>query len=172
VLFDFPSLFHIALSHVREAVNMTEPIVHHASALWEGDIQHGFGTVALACKRVEVPYRLVSRLDEEQPGSSPEEFIAGASAACLCMALAEQLRTEGHSPVHIETAARIYLADVNDELTIREIALDVEAEVPDISETDLQQSAVVAQRKCPILKALSSVEVAVFTHLLSGQHIE
>ena len=57
-----------------------------ASAVWNGSLTEGNGTMRMASGSYEGPYSFQSRF-EEGDGTNPEELIAAAHAGCFSMAL-------------------------------------------------------------------------------------
>ena len=57
-----------------------------ASAVWNGSLTEGNGTMRMASGAYEGPYSFQSRF-EEGDGTNPEELIAAAHAGCFSMAL-------------------------------------------------------------------------------------
>jgi lipoyl-dependent peroxiredoxin len=56
-----------------------------ASAVWNGSLTEGNGTMRMASGAYEGPYSFQSRF-EEGDGTNPEELIAAAHAGCFSMA--------------------------------------------------------------------------------------
>ncbi len=67
------------------------------SAVWEGTLREGKGTVKLGSGAYEGPYSFASRF-ESGTGTNPEELIGAAHAGCFSMALAAGLTKAGFSP--------------------------------------------------------------------------
>ena len=59
----------------------------NGSAVWEGTLREGKGTVKLGSGAYEGPYSFASRF-EDGNGTNPEELIGAAHAGCFSMALA------------------------------------------------------------------------------------
>ena len=75
-------------------------ILRKAGAVWNGDLQNGDGMISSESKALyEQPYTHKMRFDpDETTGTSPEELIAAAHAACFSMALASTLKKNGYDP--------------------------------------------------------------------------
>ena len=67
-----------------------------ASAVWEGKLKDGKGSYKAASGAFTGAYSFRTRF-EGAPGSTPEELIAAAEAACLSMALSGGSRAGGHA---------------------------------------------------------------------------
>ena len=65
-----------------------------ASAVWEGTLREGKGTVKLGSGSFTGQYSFASRF-EEGTGTNPEELIGAAHAGCFSMALAAGLTKAG-----------------------------------------------------------------------------
>src|SRR6266446_4692824 len=78
------------------------------SAVWEGTLREGKGTVKLGSGAFEGPYSFASRF-EEGTGTNPEELIGAAHAGCFSMALAAGRTKAGYSPKRVSTNASVSL---------------------------------------------------------------
>ena len=68
------------------------------SAVWEGDLKGGKGTVSTdSGVLAQTPYSFSTRF-ENGKGTNPEELIAAAHAGCFTMALSAQLGNAGLTP--------------------------------------------------------------------------
>ncbi|MEO8530159.1 MAG: OsmC family peroxiredoxin, partial [Deltaproteobacteria bacterium] len=95
-----------------------------ASAVWQGGLKGGKGTVSTESGVMDdVPYGFNARF-EGGKGSNPEELIAAAHAGCFSMALSGQLDERGITADKIETRATIHLS-MDGGPTIVESHLDV-----------------------------------------------
>ena len=65
------------------------------SAVWEGTLKEGKGTMKLGSGAYEGPYSFQSRF-ENGSGTNPEELIGAAEAGCFSMALSSNLEKAGH----------------------------------------------------------------------------
>src|SRR5947199_8045661 len=116
-----------------------------ASAVWEGTLREGGGTVKLGSGTFEGKYSFASRF-ENGTGTNPEELIGAAHAGCFSMALAAALTKAGHNPTRISTTAQVSLEKVGDGVKITTIELNTEAEVPGIDEKTFLESAETAKK--------------------------
>jgi osmotically inducible protein OsmC len=127
-----------------------------ASAVWNGSLQEGEGTMRMASGAYEGPYSFQSRF-EEGDGTNPEELIAAAHAGCFSMALSGDLGRAGHEAESVETTATVHLEKVEAGFGITRIVLDTRARVPSIEEAEFQQVADGAKQNCPVSRALAAV---------------
>lgn len=127
-----------------------------ANARWEGGLKGGKGRFSLGSGALEAPYSFGTRFEDE-PGTNPEELIAGAHAACFSMALSAGLEREGTPPTSVETTASVLFEKTEPGFRITRITLDCTAEVPGIDDTAFQEAAEAAKTGCPISNALAAV---------------
>jgi lipoyl-dependent peroxiredoxin len=80
------------------------------------------------------------------------------------MFLSALLTKAGFTPTRIVTTATVHLTDGP---TISLIELNTEAEVPGLSDADLQTHAAEAKKGCPVSKALAGPEVKLTAKLVS-----
>lgn len=125
-----------------------------ASAVWEGDLKSGSGTLQTQTGNVKGSYTWASRW-EDGDGTNPEELIAAAHAACFAMAFSNALAKAGHTPTRVEATAAITL----DGTEITTSALTCTAEVPGIDEDTFQGIAQEAKEGCPVSKVLAGAEI-------------
>src|SRR4051812_30640729 len=107
-----------------------------ASATWLGGLKSGSGTYK-GNGSLGGSYSFGSRF-EEATGSSPEELLAAAEAACYSMALSGGLDKNGTPPTSVETTARCTVEKVGDAFTITTMQLEVRATVAGITNDAFQ----------------------------------
>ena len=127
--------------------------VRQSSAEWKGTLKEGSGTMKVGSGAYEGPFTHASRF-ASGPGTNPEELIGAAHAGCYSMFLSALLTKAGFTPTRISTTATVHITDGP---TISLIELNSEAEVPGLSEADLQTHAEEAKKGCPVSKALAAV---------------
>ena len=137
--------------------------VRTSSAEWKGTLKEGSGTMKVGSGAYDGPYTYASRFESGQ-GTNPEELIGAAHAGCYSMFLSALLTKAGFTPTRIATTATVHLTDGP---TISLIELDTEAEVPGLSDADLQTHAEEAKKGCPVSKALAGPEVKLTAKLVS-----
>src|SRR6266849_5416146 len=82
--------------------------VSRADAVWEGDLPTGKGRVKVASGTFdEFPVTWASRAERQHGGTSPEELLAAAHAACYSMALSNGLSKAGHKVERLSTTAEV-----------------------------------------------------------------
>jgi len=133
-----------------------------SSAVWNGTLKEGSGTVKLGSGAYEGPYTFASRF-ENGPGTNPEELIGAAHAGCFSMFLSALLTGAGFTPTRIATTATVHLGDGP---TITLIELETQAEVPNLTAAALQEHAEAAKKNCPVSKALAGPEIRMRAHLM------
>jgi osmotically inducible protein OsmC len=129
-----------------------------STAVWEGDIMQGNGTMKIGSGAWEGPYSFKSRF-EDGKGTNPEELIAAAHAGCYSMALSGALSKAGSPPTRIETKADVRLEKVADGFKIPSIHLTTKAKVPGLDDAKFQEIAEQAKKNCPVSKVLAGAEI-------------
>jgi len=133
------------------------PVDSRAEATWNGDLMNGSGHVQPASGAfpdLQLTWR--QRAESRDSGTSPEELIASAHAACFSMALSHGLAQAGHTAEEVETTARVAFQPGQG---ITGIALSVRGRVPGLDAAGFKQAAEGAKENCPVSKALSSVPI-------------
>lgn len=133
--------------------------VRKASAVWNGSLKEGNGSMKMASGAYEGPYSFGSRFLEET-GTNPEELIAAAHAGCFSMALSGGLGRAGFEVTSISTSAKAHLEKVGEGFQITRIELTTEGVVPGIDAAAFLEAAEGAKANCPVSKALAGVEIS------------
>lgn len=132
-----------------------------ASAVWEGGLREGNGTYEAASGAFKGAYTVPTRF-EGKPGSTPEELIAAAHAACISMALAAGLERAGTPPRRIATKAMCTLEKKDPGWRVTKMHLEIHGQVPGIDDAAFHQAAAAAKEGCPVSNALKgNVEITV-----------
>jgi osmotically inducible protein OsmC len=137
--------------------------IRSSSAEWKGTLKEGAGTMRVGSGAYEGPYTYASRF-ESGPGTNPEELVGAAHAGCFSMFLAALLTTAGYTPTRVATTAVVHLEAGP---TIAVIELNTEAEVPGLTDAELQKHAEAAKRDCPVSKALAGPEIRLHAKLVN-----
>lgn len=135
-----------------------------SSALWQGTLRDGSGTMSLGSGAYEGAYSFVSRF-ESGKGTNPEELIAAAHAGCFSMALSAGLGSAGFTPTSVATTATVHLDRGEEGFAITRIDLDTVASVPNIEDGQFQEIAAGAKANCPVSRALAAVEITLNARL-------
>lgn len=131
--------------------------VSRADATWEGDLTSGKGRVKVASGTFsEFPVTWSSRADRTHGGTSPEELLAAAHAACYSMAFSNGLAKAGHKPERLNTTAEVEFVPGTG---ITTITLTVKGHIHGIDDAEFQKLANEAKEGCPVSKALKGVEI-------------
>ena len=138
--------------------------VRRASAVWEGDLRSGKGTMKFGS--FEGPYSFSSRF-EDGKGCNPEELIGAAHAGCFSMALSAGLAKAGFSPRRISTTANVHLDMVGQGFKITSIELVTEAEIPGINNAQIMEQAEGAKKNCPVSQALAAIDIKLNAKLVA-----
>src|SRR6267143_5236027 len=103
------------------------------SAIWQGDLKTGKGTVSTDSGVLSQTQYSFSTRFENGKGTNPEELIAAAHAGCFTMALSAQLGTINFTPQSLRTTATLSLEKLDAVWTVSKIHLDLAARIPGIS---------------------------------------
>ncbi len=141
-------------------------MIRTAEAAWEGRFRDGKGKMKLGSGAFEGSFSYRTRMEEEGPGTNPEELLAAAHTGCFSMSLSRRLSAAGHPPKRIHTEGRVHFDRAGEGYIISRIDLLAEAEVPGINEEVFQEQAESAKRNCPVSKALAGVEIGLRAKLV------
>jgi osmotically inducible protein OsmC len=130
--------------------------VHKGKAVWEGTIKEGNGEFFLGDGKAVGRYSFGSRF-ENGKGSSPEELIGAAHAACFSMAFSLVLGNAGFTAKKIQTTAEVKIESSGQGFAITSIKLTTEGQVPGIGAEEFRRLAGEAKKNCPVSVALSAV---------------
>jgi lipoyl-dependent peroxiredoxin len=125
-----------------------------ASATWQGGLQKGNGTFK-GQTGLQGQYNFSSRF-ENGSGSSPEELLAAAHAACYSMALSLGLEQAGFTPQSVETKAACTVEKIGAGFKITRMHLTTRATVPNIDKAKFQSIAEATKEGCPVSGALKN----------------
>ena len=139
--------------------------VRSSSAVWNGNLLQGSGTMKLGSGAYEGKYSFPSRFESGQ-GTNPEELIAAAHAGCYSMALSATLGKAGFNPTRVATTAKVHLEKVGEGFSITRIELVTEAQIPGIDNATFQTNAEAAKKGCPVSKALAAMEITLQAKLV------
>ncbi|MCB9315646.1 MAG: OsmC family protein [Lewinellaceae bacterium] len=131
-----------------------------ASAIWKGTGPDGTGTLnGPSGLFQDTPYSAKLRFQNEdgKAGTNPEELIAAAHAGCYTMALSFGLTNAGYTPTELRCSATILMEKSDSGWSFAQITLNLEAEIPGISEEKFKEMANGAKAGCPVSKALAAV---------------
>ena len=127
----------------------------HASAVWQGDLPSGTGTMSVQSGAFkELPFSFKTRFGDE-PGTNPEELIGAAHAGCFSMAFSNELAKAGLTPESVATKATVTL-DTSKGADITAVLLETVASVPGADEAKVREIAEAAKKGCPVSKVLNA----------------
>ncbi len=136
-----------------------------STAVWEGNLKEGNGTMTVGSGAYKGPYSFASRF-ESAAGTNPEELITAAHAGCFSMALSAGLGKNGYAPKRVSTTAKAYFEKSGEGFKITKIELVSEATVPGIDDARFSEIAEATKKGCPVSQALAGVEIALTTKLI------
>ena len=127
-----------------------------ASAVWNGGLRDGRGTLSTDSGVLEDTQYSFSTRFENGVGTNPEELIAAAHAGCFSMALSAQLEEAGLKAERIATTATVTLEKTGDGFSITAVHLDLRARVPGADQQKFETAANNAKTGCPVSKVLKA----------------
>ena len=127
-----------------------------ASAVWQGDLKSGKGSISTASGVLsKTQYSFGTRF-EQGAGTNPEELIAAAHAGCFSMALSAQLGEANLKADSIETTAAVTLEKIEAGWTITKVHLDLKAKIPGATQEAFDKAANNAKAGCPVSRVLNA----------------
>ena len=127
-----------------------------ASAVWNGGLKDGKGTISTDSGVLSNTQYSFSTRFEDGAGTNPEELIAAAHAGCFSMALSGQLGQAGLTADSIRTTASVTLEKTDSGFAITKVHLDVSAKVPGADSQAFETAANNAKAGCPVSKLLKA----------------
>ena len=129
----------------------------NATTRWEGSLMEGAGAVTLESSGLGTyDVTWVSRANEPEGRTSPEELIAAAHSSCFSMALSSGLAKAGTPPETLETSAAVTFQPGEG---ITGVHLTVRGVVPGMSAEAFAEAAENAKTGCPVSKALTGTTI-------------
>lgn len=126
------------------------------SAVWQGDLKTGKGTVSTDSGVLSQTQYSFSTRFESGKGTNPEELMAAAHAGCFTMALSGQLGAAGLVPEKLETTATVTFEKLEAGWTVRGILLDVKGKVSKADQAAWEKATQAAKAGCPISRLLKT----------------
>jgi len=133
-----------------------ELMKRNGSAVWQGGLKDGKGTVSTDSGVLSNTQYSFSTRFEDGKGTNPEELIAAAHAGCFSMALSGQLGNAGMTAERIDTTATVTLEKTDAGFTITAVHLDVKAKIPGADKQAFDTAAGNAKAGCPVSRLLKA----------------
>ena len=128
----------------------------NASAVWQGGLKDGKGTISTDSGVLANTQYSFSTRFEDGAGTNPEELIAAAHAGCFSMALSGQLGAAGLTAESINTTASVSLEKTDAGFAITKVHLEVKAKVPGADQAAFDKATSNAKSGCPVSKVLNA----------------
>lgn len=127
-----------------------------AEVTWTGSLIEGSGRIDSSTSGVLGGQELTwkARAEDAPAGTSPEDLIAAAHAACFAMALSHGLAQAGTPAEEVHTSATVTFQPGQG---ITKIALTVRGRGSGLDEESFRSAAETAKENCPVSKALAGV---------------
>ncbi len=131
-------------------------VMRSSTAVWEGELFTGKGTVALDSSNAAGPLDVNWPARAENPNgvTSPEELIAAAHATCYAMSLANGLAKAGTPAERLEATAQVHIEKGESGFSITRSQLRVRGTGP-FDEAAFVEAAQTAKAGCPVSRALN-----------------
>jgi osmotically inducible protein OsmC len=132
-----------------------------ATTRWTGGLQKGSGKVSLDSSNLgEYTVSAVTRFENPDGHTSPEELIAAAHSSCLAMNFSGVLAKENLEAEYIDVSAEVSLGpDPAGGFAITDIALTIRVKLDGVDNERFQQLAATAESTCPVTKALAGTKI-------------
>ena len=127
-----------------------------ASAVWQGNLKGGKGTISTDSGVLSNTQYSFSTRFENGAGTNPEELIAAAHAGCFAMAFSAQLGEAGLTADRIEATATVTLEKTAAGFEVTSSHLDVKAKIPGASQEAFETASNNAKAGCPISRLLNA----------------
>jgi osmotically inducible protein OsmC len=128
----------------------------NASAVWQGDLKQGKGTLSTASGTLtNTQYSFAARF-ENGTGTNPEELLAAAHAGCFAMALSGQLGAAGMVAERLDVTATVSLEKVEGGFGITESHLELKAKIPGADKAAFDTATANAKAGCPVSKLFNT----------------
>ncbi|GLY69410.1 OsmC family peroxiredoxin [Amycolatopsis taiwanensis] len=132
-----------------------------ATTHWEGNLQSGKGHVTLDSSNAgQFDVSFPTRAGDANGQTSPEELIAAAHSSCLAMNLSGVLASEELVADSIDVTADVTLGPAQGGgFEISGIEITLRAKVPGVAADRFAELARLAERTCPVSKALAGTTI-------------
>jgi osmotically inducible protein OsmC len=108
------------------------------SATWSGSLRDGKGAVSTESQAMKNhSYTFFSRYGET-PGTSPEELVGAAHAACFTMSFVRMLGMANFVPQWVDSHSDVVIEKDGDGFSIASVHLTVTARIPGIDQDTFQ----------------------------------
>jgi osmotically inducible protein OsmC len=132
-----------------------------ATTRWTGGLQKGSGKVSLDSSNLgEYTVSAVTRFENPDGHTSPEELIAAAHSSCLAMNFSGVLAGENLEAEYIDVSSEVTLGpDPAGGFAITGIALTIRVKLDGVDNDRFQELAATAESTCPVTKALAGTKI-------------
>lgn len=140
-----------------------------ASTQWTGDSAGGQGKLSLDTSGAgSFTLSLSARTGETTGQTNPEELLAAAHSTCLAMNFAAVLGEHDLVAESTEVSATVSTGKRPDGHAVSRIELRLRARVDGLDDDKFQKLAAIAEKTCPVSKALSATPITLSASLLRG----
>jgi osmotically inducible protein OsmC len=142
--------------HVDDFTQQEVIMQRSATAVWEGGLKDGRGTVSTESGVLSESQYSFSTRFENGTGTNPEELLASAHAGCYSMALSLVLGESGITPERVQTNAAVTIEPSEDGFTITAVHLDTRIKAPGANRATVEEAAEKAKGGCPVSKLFNA----------------
>lgn len=126
-----------------------------ARTLWKGTLIEGQGELTLETSGVVSGAQVTWASRTEEPrGTSPEELLAGAYAACYAMSLSSVLAKQGTPADSLDVRAACTFDKKGEGFSVTTMDVTVQGVVPGLDHAGFEQAAQTAEQGCPVSNAI------------------
>jgi osmotically inducible protein OsmC len=138
-----------------------------ATVRWDGNLTEGSGVISFKSGAAsDLPVSWASRTNNLAGKTSPEELLAAAHASCYAMAFSGALNRSGTPPKRLSIVADCTFEQTDSGFKVSRMVLNVEGEVPGLTQEQFAEAARAAEAGCPVSNALrGNVEISVNARL-------
>ncbi|HEU0026674.1 MAG TPA: OsmC family peroxiredoxin [Ktedonobacterales bacterium] len=139
-----------------------------ASVRWDGALTNGNGVISLKSGAAsDLPVSWASRTNNLSGKTSPEELLAAAHASCYAMAFSGALDRSGTPPQQLSVVADCTFEQTDSGFKVSRVVLNVEGQVPGLTQEQFAEAARAAETGCPVSNALrGNVDITVTARLV------
>lgn len=139
-----------------------------ASTRWTGDLAAGQGALSLDTSGAgSFTVSLPARTGAIDGSTNPEELLAAAHSTCLAMNFAALLEDHDLVAESTDVSVTVSTGKTPDGYAITRIALRLQTRVDGLDDAKLQELAAIAEKTCPVSKALSATPITLSARLLA-----
>jgi len=124
-------------------------MIHTAKAQCQGMLKEDKGTLTAQSDNIDkIKYSFITRFEDAEKGTNPEELLAASHAGCFTMSVASIFDRKGLIPTSLDTTATLTLEG----LSIKAIHLSITGSVKGIEADEFAAVIKEAEQICMVSK--------------------